>query len=105
MKTLIYTDLRRNNDIQLGDLKSAFENFRNNKTLSSFILQELVTRQKKVLFNKEISAEVKVGALEQITELMDLFGGGAVSFIHNIMVGRAKAQDKPQKLQNRGRHL
>lgn len=91
-KEIIYSDLSKNTEEQLGNLKEAFDNFPKNKYLYTFLLTEMRTRINKILWEEDISSEEKVGAVKQLLNLTDLIVAG-----NQVIYGLLKKKVTPQK--------
>ena len=97
MKKLIYSDLNKISEDNLAKLKGAFEALRGMKTFSSFLMQELGFRQDAILNDPDLSAEIKVGSLTQISEIGHLFGGGGFNLITQALFAKGKKAPENKK--------
>jgi hypothetical protein len=94
MKKIIYLNLSESSENNLGDLKLKLQEIPKDKTLGWFLSAELLKRRDDVLFNKELSAEFKEGALQQITEITDLLFGSGVNEIQKLLTKKNKISVK-----------
>ena len=95
MKKIIYTNISRNKDTQLGRLIEVMSGFRDEKFYHTFLMTELRSRIDEVLWS-EVSACEKVGAIKQLLEMTDLLNCAGASQISQT-VEKAKHRSKKSK--------
>jgi hypothetical protein len=100
MKKVIYSDLSRNSDDQLGELKTVLSKFPENKMLCGFLLQELTIRRDNILYDDSMEPLEKIGAIKQVTEITELIVGNGILTINRIMQNRQpKVPQSPEEFE------
>lgn len=93
----IYLNITKSSNDNLNALKKSFEDLQSSK-LNSFLLQELGSRLGFISFDEEMDASSKVGAMQQIISVMDLFNGGAINEINSTIKNKIENELKKEDL-------
>lgn len=90
MKRIFYLNLADSSDTSLGNLKEKLQELAKDKTIGYFLSMELTKRRDDVLFNDKLTADYKEGALQQITEIIDMLFGMGVHEIQKCLTKKIK---------------
>jgi len=97
MRKLIHLNITQNEPALLKQLLDSLQKLAQDKIFGTFLVQELACRTNAVLFNEELSAEHKIGALQQINEIKDLlFSSDAQNEIKKLIQSKSSKEPDPE---------